>query len=148
MVLEELQRNSEAADTYRKAVQHQTAAHLGAPKVAKYRQFLSNHYFNLGRVLRRLGQVEQAADVALARRKLWPDNPNYLLAVAEELALADQLLMNSASARPRVKRYADDAIDTLREAKAAGLKLPPNFQWGDSFATLKDYPGFAELAKP
>ncbi len=87
IVLEELNRSADAVKAYEQAVAHQQQAVASAPEIARYRQFLSKHYFNYGRVLRQTGHPGDAARAALARRELWPKDPQHLFSVAEELAL-------------------------------------------------------------
>jgi tetratricopeptide (TPR) repeat protein len=60
IVLEGLHRIPEAAAAYQQAVKYQQAAFARASTVARYRVFLSKHYFNYGRVLRQLGDGDQA----------------------------------------------------------------------------------------
>lgn len=88
IALEELGRTQDAAVAYKLAVEHQRIAFTAANDVARYRSFLSKHYFNYGRVLRQLGYPDQAVRAALARRDLWLDAPERLFAIAEELAIA------------------------------------------------------------
>jgi hypothetical protein len=91
IVLEELQRIPQAAEAYRRAIEHQRVAYAQAAGVERFRTFLSKHCYNYGRILRRLGFADHAAQVALERKKLWPDDPQRLLTIAEELALASQI---------------------------------------------------------
>jgi len=147
MLMEELQRNAEAADNFRHAIEHQQIARKHAPQVSRYRAFLSNHYYNYARILRRLGRPDEAVHVALARRRLWPNDAQHLYAVAEELALATELLAGSPRGDVTAQQCAEFAVDTLRQAKAAGWKPPADRNWSKSFAALKDRPGFAELVK-
>ena len=115
--------------------------------MSRYRAFLSNHYYNYARVLRSLGRPDEAAHVALARRKLWPGDPQHLYAVAEEFALATGLLARSEHGDLTAQQCAEFAVETLRQAKAAGWQPPANRDWSKSFAALQDRPGFAELVK-
>ena len=151
MVLEEVQRTSDASENFRKAVEYQKIAYLNAPKVSRYRFFLSKHYFNYGRTLRRLGRPDEAARVALARRELWPNDPQHLLAVAEELAAASKILAGSTTAGVTpgmtAPQCAELAVETLRQAVAAGWKPTSSLDWTESFAAIKDTPGFAEFVK-
>ena len=147
MVLEGLDRTAEAAESFRKAVEHQQIALQHAPSVSQYRLFLSQHYCNYGRVLRRLGHPDDAARTALARRSLWPNDPQHLFAVAEELALAAKLLAGANQVGMTEPECAESALETLRQAVAAGWKPPAGPQWTQSFAALKDHPGFTELVK-
>ena len=147
IVLEELERFDEAGESYQKAVTYQQIAYSHAPQVSRYRDFLSKHYFNYGRVLRRLGQADQAARVALARKKLWPDNPQRLFAIAEELALACGLPAETSQAEIALKDCETWALETLRQAVEAGFQLPPDIRQRDSFAALRDSSEFANLIK-
>jgi len=146
IVQEELRRPAEAAASYRRAIEHQKTAQSQAPKVSRYRVFLSKHYFNYGRVLRRLGRPEEAVHAALARRALWPNDPQHLVAVAEELAGATKLLAGSKGTEMSADRCADYAVETLKQAMASGWK-PTTDDWTQSFAALKGYPAFAALVK-
>jgi hypothetical protein len=145
MVWIELRRFPDAAEMFQSAIEHQKAAGARAPQVSRYRIFLSKHYFNYGRVLRELGRPQEAARTALARRALWPGDPQHLVAVAEELALASKLLAGSNDAEMSAEQCAGFAIETLRQASAAGWKPAGSLALNKSFAALKDYPGFAEL---
>jgi len=147
MALQKRKRIDEAAEAFRKAVEHQEIAHAQAPQVSRYRSFLSKHYFNYGNVLRQLGRADDAARVALARRKLWPNDPQHLFAIAEELALASERLAGRQQGEMTAAQCAERAVETLRQAAAAGWKPAANFVWPESFAALKDQPGFAELVE-
>ena len=61
IVLEGLQHMEQAAAAYQQAVDHQQIAYAHAPSVARYRSFLSKHYYNYGRVLRKMGQADKPA---------------------------------------------------------------------------------------
>jgi serine/threonine protein kinase/tetratricopeptide (TPR) repeat protein len=145
IVLEGLERTEQAATAYQHAVDHQRIAYSHAPSVERYRSFLSKHYYNYGRVLRKLGRAEPASQVALVRRDLWPHNPQHLLAVAEELALASNLLTDEPGSDLTKKQCVTLAIDTLQQAVAAGLVLPNGFGKNEAFAAIKDSKRFAEL---
>ncbi len=145
IVLEENQRLEEAAEAYKKAVDHQRVAHSRAAAVARYRIFLSKHYYNYGRVLRNLGRADEAVRVALERKELWPNDPRRLFTVAEELGVASNVLAQTDETA--AERCAALAIDTLREAIAAGLDVPSDLHWNEAFTALKDRADFAELVK-
>jgi serine/threonine protein kinase/tetratricopeptide (TPR) repeat protein len=147
IVLEEVGRENEAASSYRQAIEHQKIAFLKAPDVARYRAFLSKHDYNYGRVLRRLGRSDEAAQVAWERKQLWPGDPQRLFSVAEELALAYSGLRAAGveDGRLSAEECASRAIDVLREAVAAGFKVPADLESNEAFAALKDDPRFAKL---
>jgi hypothetical protein len=115
--------------------------------VARYRSFLSKHYFNYGRVLRQLGRPDDAARVALERKGLWPNDPQRLFAVAEELALASKCLAGTRRPGMDTEQCAMLAIDALRGAVAAGLQVPKDLPGNEAFAALKDRADFVELVK-
>ncbi|MCL4204324.1 MAG: tetratricopeptide repeat protein [Pirellulaceae bacterium] len=145
MVLETQHRLEEAATVYEKSVQCQQAAMAGAPSVARYRSFLSKHYHNYGRVLRQLGRPGQAAQAALARQELWPDDPDRLLAVAQELALASQLFVEQDGGGIEAQQCAAWSLQALREAVAAGLDITQDLTRLEAFAVLRDHPDFPAI---
>ena len=67
--------------------------------------------------------------------------------MAEELAKANELLAGAKRGNMTAEQCAEFAVETLRQAVAAGWKPQPNVDWTKSFTTLKDCPGFAELVK-
>ncbi len=146
-VLEQLHRTEAAAEAYQRAVGYQQAAHERAPSVERYRSFLSKHYYNYGRVLRQLGRPEEAIRVALERKELWPNDPQRLLTVAEELALASQLLPGGEHHGLTARQGTALAMETLRQAVAAGLVVPGDLDRNQAFAGLQNQAEFAELVK-
>lgn len=147
IALEELQRFDQAAAAYKQAVDHQRVAFDRAATVARYRTFLSKHYYNYGRVLRKMGQVQEAIQVALARRDLWPQEPQHLLTVAEELALASSMIPDDAGGSVSKQQAVTLALDTLQQAIAAGLPATADIDTNESFATIRNEKRFVELVK-
>jgi serine/threonine protein kinase/tetratricopeptide (TPR) repeat protein len=147
IVLEEVGRLDEAAASYQKAVDYQRSVQAKAASVERYRVFLSKHYYNLGRVQRRLGRASDATATALARKRLWPGDPARLLSVAEELALASGVGGGDPGAAT-ADRSAELAIGTLREAVAAGLRVPADLDRKESFAALRGRKEFESLVHP
>ena len=145
IVLEQGGRLDEAAENYKQAVNFQQAAQSQAASVARYRQFLSKHYYNYGRVLRRLGRADEAVQMALARKELWRDDPDRLLSVAEELALATTLAQSGNGSGITAERCAELALGTLREAVSAGLQVPPDLANNEAFAALRGRSEFAAI---
>jgi hypothetical protein len=140
IVLEGWDRKEEAATSFAAAIEHQQSALAGAPNVEKYRAYLSKHYYNHGRALRAVGKREAAVETALARKKLWPQDAERLLSVAEELVLAGELpLVGEPEAN--AARCRDLAIDTLREAVAAGLPAG-EIDKREAFAKIRNHPEF------
>ncbi|MGE3776616.1 MAG: protein kinase [Pirellulaceae bacterium] len=142
MILEQLQRPQEAAEAYRAAVEHQQVAQQRAPEVSRYRQFLSKHYYNYGRILRALGKHDEALAVARQRRSLWPGDPDRLISVAEECALA-----KATECNPGAASATDLALETLEMALKSGASLAA-IRSNPRFGLWQDHPRFVALANP
>jgi tetratricopeptide (TPR) repeat protein len=145
ILLEGAGRLSQAAEHFQKAVAHQRAAFERAPSVARYREFLSKHYFNQGRVLRQLKRGDEAASAAVERKKLWPGDPDRLYSVAEELALASESLTALPQRRAAASECAQLAISTLQDAAVAGHVLDSKVARDKSFVALQNNPAFTAL---
>jgi tetratricopeptide (TPR) repeat protein len=145
ILLEQQGQTAEAEKSYARAVEHQRTAQSGAPELDRYRAFLSKHYYNHGRVLRRLGRRDEAVQTALARKELWRHEAERLFSVAEELALAGEAGAGGDSPQTSGDRCAELAVETLREAVAAGFRLPDDLAARAAFASLRKRPDFAEL---
>ncbi|REK15730.1 MAG: serine/threonine protein kinase [Planctomycetota bacterium] len=143
IVLEQTGQDTEAAEAYAEAIAHQRIAQENAPGVPRYREFLSKHYFNRGRVLRRLDRPDEAVEAAMARKRLWPDEPQRLLSVAEEIALCGA--KTPSEGQLTAEQCTQLALATLRAAVAAGLSLPEDLARREAFANIKEHPDFAEL---
>jgi eukaryotic-like serine/threonine-protein kinase len=145
IALESARRFDEAVGQYERAIEQQREAFAAAPHMARYRQLLSKHYFNFGRALRNLGRGEEAGQAALARRALWDRDSQHLLAVAEELALAAALL-DEQSDREFNRKYCELlALETLRQAVAAGLSVSRELATNEAFAALRGDQQFQAL---
>jgi serine/threonine protein kinase/Tfp pilus assembly protein PilF len=146
IAFEEQRRFEDAAMAYKNAVEQQRVAYLRAPTVTRYRIFLSKHYFNFGRVLRQLGQPDRAAQVAVARRELWPTDGERLFSVAEELALATRDLRQSPGQGEVTADHASTlAIEALEQAVDVGFQLPQDLDANETFSALKDSERFLQL---
>ncbi|MCA9099734.1 MAG: tetratricopeptide repeat protein, partial [Planctomycetales bacterium] len=131
MVYMDRQEWDKARGMFAEAAQRQRAALESAPQMTFYRESLSKHYFNLASCLRRLGLPAAALDVSRQRRQLWPESPERLLSVAEEMAATVAIVddeTNAASDRLRELRQTciAEATQSLREAVAAGLRELPS----------------------
>ena len=148
MALERLDRPEEAERAYRKAVEHQRIALERAGRVVRYREFLSKHYWNYGQFLLKQGRTSEAGRVALARKKLWENNPDRLYGVAVELAAiigaADES-NETAGEGPDDESLADWAVTTLQEAIANGLDRLDRLQEDPDLDKIRDHPRFREL---
>ena len=147
MFLEESHRSGDAVEAYKQAVAHQQLAVAKAPGIATYREYLSKHYFNYGRVLRQTGRFGDATQIALERRKLWPKNAEHLFSVAEELALIARDISAGRKADITADQCGDKAVETLKQAMAAGWKPPPDRDWTQSFPIIKNRADFLALTK-
>jgi serine/threonine protein kinase/tetratricopeptide (TPR) repeat protein len=146
IAFEEQRRFEDAALAYKNAVEQQRVAYLRAPTVTRYRVFLSKHYFNFGRVLRQLGQPDRAAQVAIARRELWPTDGERLFSVAEELALASRDLQQTPGKGELTADHASTlAIEALEQAVEVGFQLPQDLDANETFSALKDSERFLQL---
>lgn len=148
MALEQLDRPEEAKTAYLEAIRHQEFARKNAPRMAQFRQFLSRHYFNYGRVLRETGHWQEAARWAWKRKQLWPGDPQRLYRVAEELALAvGQVDMDKGGSSQEATRrkYADRAVDTLREAVKAGYNEVDQIAEDPDLKPLHEHPPFRKM---
>jgi serine/threonine protein kinase/tetratricopeptide (TPR) repeat protein len=138
IVLEEQQFFQDAAKAYQHAIEQQRVAHSQAPSVTRHRLFLSKHYFNCGRVLRRLGRPEQAVEMALARRDLWLADADRLLSVARELMVAARDLAAAPhNDEDAAKRTLEAAQHTLRLAVAEGAQLPAELESKEALSVLQ-----------
>ena len=159
MAMETSGRADDSLALYEAAIEHQRRAFEEAPQVAEYREFLSKHYFNYGRALRAVDRPEDAAQVALGRRQLWPTHGEHLGKVAVELAEAAQQIRidaaggrdeNDAPAEKDEKKVAQAAkfeaaaAEALREAAAHGCDLAP-LRTMASLAFLQDDPIWIKL---
>ncbi len=162
IVLQEMERPREAASAYQQAIKHQRDAHSAAPGVQRYREFLLKHLFNYARVERESGEIDRALGATAERRELLAKDPQRLLSVAEEFAVAYERLAAAEKRRGDVGRPPDSnaaaasasvttaaecarlAIDTLRQAVAEGLPATVDFRRSPAFAALGKTAEFRE----
>lgn len=129
----------EAVKASRAAIEHQRFAFDHASSVARFRLFLSNHYGNLGDLLRQQGRPQEAVEVALARKELWPDDPERLFAVAVELA-------NTAiGGSDGDHQWTEAALATLGQAVEAGFCDSERIRGEPAFKLVQDHPDFVAI---
>ena len=145
IVLEELKRKADSLKAYEQAVEYQKQALSQAPGNVRFREYLSKHYINYARVLRQTGRFDEALQVALARRELWPSDPDCLFSVAHELAVAAGDRAMKSVHGPIAADYSDRAVETLKQAIVAGWKPKPNSDWTKAFTAIKNRPDFLAL---
>ena len=121
MASERLGQAAAAETDFRAAIEHQRLAFEGAPDIARFRQFLSNHYWNLGQFLQRQGRSRKALEIALERKQLWLGDAERLFSVAVELAAAAAAEGGEQAKpdQPRSDGWADQVVRALQEAVAA-----------------------------
>ena len=73
------------------------------------------------------------------RRELWPEDPDRLFTVAQELALATQLLASLNHTGMTSDECAKYAFETLQQAMTAGLQPPNDLYQHAPFKALKGY---------
>src|SRR4029077_1293125 len=113
---------ADAEPDYQQAIRYQRLAFERAADSESVRGLVSKHYFNYSRNLREQHKPAEAADKTLERKKLWPGNADRLYSVAQELTAACELMAAGPDADLAAQRkYGQNAVDTLRDAVAAGL---------------------------
>ncbi len=157
MLLEDADRLEDAVAAYAQAIEQQRAAFDSALSSLPYRNFLSKHYFNYGRVLRRTEKPIEAADIALERRKLWPGHGKHLYEIAAELSQAvEQLVSQQDGSHEKsnssdlltsaIERIRQEAITTLRLALDAGYRPEQKLEAIDRFTAIRTHPDFSTLS--
>jgi tetratricopeptide (TPR) repeat protein len=122
MVHQHAQRLSDACADFEQAIKHQRQAHEQAHDVAHYRESLSKHYYNYAQLLLKLDRPTDAAAATLARKSLWPGDPERLLRVAHDLAAACKQMPPGTSR----DRTLAEVRATLEVARQAGLPAMPD----------------------
>ncbi len=137
VALANLRRYEDALAAARDSIKHHRIAFDGAPKLAIHRRFLSGAYARLTSIATDRGSADEAVAAALERKKLWPEQPHELYAVAADLARAAR----KAGGGPA----ADLAMATLREAVDAGFRDGTRLRGDAAFTALRGRPEFDAL---
>jgi tetratricopeptide (TPR) repeat protein len=138
MALAKLGRHDEAVRVLREAIARERKCLELDPKTAQYRQWLSNHYMNLGKSYRALGRKEDALAVSRMRFEMLSESPpeqrdeaiHYHVAceMAQMVPLVGrgkQEAELTGDERAERKEYADRAVQELRLALADGFSDIP-----------------------
>jgi serine/threonine-protein kinase len=141
LVLGRLDRYDDAVDALQQGAVHARAALERAPDVAGYRQTVNANLGTLGEVERFYKHADRAAAATLRRRELWPDNPAELYRVAADLARAAAIPDDEDERR----RYGGQALETLRQARAAGFKDRDKLRLDAAFEPLREWNEFKQL---
>jgi tetratricopeptide (TPR) repeat protein/predicted Ser/Thr protein kinase len=139
----ELGQLQEALDLHRRGIAVLRPAYARQPEAKDCRRYLSYHYWKLAGVQRRLGSPEEAFATALERRQLWPGNADHWVYSARELALCIPL-----AGPHRARRYADEALASLRGAIDAGFRDVERLEKEPDLRALRSYPEYAALVEP
>ena len=141
-----LGKDKDAEAAFRAAIAHQRYAFQRAPSVVDFRKYLSNHYANLGEMLREQGRFKEAAEMALARKELWSGDPDRLFSVAVELALvaAGSQGGDGKTGDPQLE-WVEAALSTLQEAVHAGFNDAGRMREEAGFEVLQEHPGFTAI---
>jgi hypothetical protein len=139
----------EAEAAFRAAIEHQRFAFDRAPGLVRFRQFLSNHYRNLADLLRQQGRVQEAVDMALARKQLWPGDPERLFSLAVELAMAvaaqPQTEVSPSQDEPLPSEWTEVVLNTLHEAVQAGFCDADRIARESGLDLVRDRPEFIAI---
>lgn len=126
------------------AVVHLQAALNQEPKNAALRKATSKAYFELGHLQRLQKLIAEAAETALERKKLWPDNPDEIYDAACELARCVSALKQDNEDQQREK-FGKLAVETLNEALKKGLTNPKGILSDKDFIPLRNRDDFKAL---
>jgi tetratricopeptide (TPR) repeat protein/tRNA A-37 threonylcarbamoyl transferase component Bud32 len=113
---------SDACVAFEHAIKYQRQALEQARDFAHYRESLSKHYYNYAQLLLTLDRPADAAAAILARRALWPGDPERLLRVAQDLAAACKQMPPGVSR----DRNLAEVRAALEAARHTGLKVMPD----------------------
>ncbi len=146
------ERYAEAIEAYESAALHQEAAWSADPDDINYKILLNLHLGQLGRCQREMRQPQAAVEIAMRRKKLWPDNATEIYNVACELALCVPLIGKenaelSADETQQRKRIADQAIEVLLEAVTAGFSELDHLKKDPDLDSIRSYPGYDSLLR-
>jgi tetratricopeptide (TPR) repeat protein len=148
----ETSRLPEALAAYEKARDLEEKMIRDYPAAAgRFRGALLDTCYGLTEVQLALGRPADAAATARRRRDLAPNDPDRLYGVACHLALCVPLIGKGKSeptaAEAERRRCADEAMEVLRQAVAAGYKDWPPLEEDPDLAPLRGRPDYRELLK-
>ncbi len=137
-------RHADALRIYPTAIEAQLHCVNRVPESEMMRDLLSKMYYNFGQSLRANGQLDEAAQAAFARRKLWTNNGARLVGVAAELAELDEAVQGQSKGdKPAwANSLGSDILTVLDQAYAGGW--PKSVDLSEPrFASLKKNERFA-----
>jgi tetratricopeptide (TPR) repeat protein len=131
-----------ARDHYQEAVRQQRAVLDKAPQLADARRLLASHYARLVRACRRTGRPQEAAAAAREFAQLRPPMAGELYGTACDVA---QCIPLAAAAQAERRRYAELAVELLRQAAAHGFKDAARLKKDPDLAPLRSDDAFKSL---
>lgn len=123
MLYDEQRRYADAEKAYQKAIANQRRALDAVPGNDRYRALLSRHYLNSGRNFEKQAKYDAAVQSAVKRKELWPESPDRLYSVAQQLASTYGLARATSESQQLQATCLEVAIQSLRESMAAGLPM-------------------------
>src|SRR5205085_703661 len=150
VVLWNMGRKDEALTTLLQASEQLRAVLKAFPNYARSRRTLTAHYDVLAKMQRAVGKLDDAVATCLERAKLWPKGSQDLFKVAREVAeTAGRVGKGKATLSAREQeqrdRYAEIAVDLLRQAVTAGFKNGKSLQKDAEFEALRSREDFQEI---
>ncbi len=112
----------------------------GAPALVEVRKQASRHYRALARFHRDNGRPAEAVAAARKDGELWPADGTELFLVARDLALCIPLMSGGPA-----QATADEAMNVLRKAVAAGFRDAPKLRSEPDLQPLRDRADFQTL---
>ncbi len=143
MLHERLHRLAEAASAYQQAIHFQLLAMQKGTNNDAFRAILSRHYFNYARNLAVQGKFDEAMQVVMKRKELWPGQPERLFSVAQELAGFNHEMSGKSGVETTKIACQQAAVVALREALNEGLS--PQRLKDASLSELSDSAEFRQL---
>jgi serine/threonine protein kinase/tetratricopeptide (TPR) repeat protein len=140
-VLAALGRHDEAVSAYRQAIEETSRVIAASPLLKNPRRSARSSYHDLTASLAALGRPDEAAAALREQPGLWDDGPEALCELARALAL-----VIPAAAPERRASYADQAMDALRRAVAAGYRDASRLIRDRDLRPLRDRGDFRLLA--
>lgn len=144
--LAEVRAESKAREEVLALLDQALAAHkqalAQAPKAVGYLGSLSSHYQTVGRINLRWGKPADAAMAWREAKATLPTDAVALLRIARGLAQCASMLGKDERER---QQYADEAVETLREAIRAGLTGADRLRADKAFAPVRDRADFQAL---
>ena len=148
LALAEAGRRDEALKIYPAAIESQRAAWAQAPESTIMCDVLSKMYYNYGQSLRAADRLDEAGQIALARRDIWKGNAQRLFGVAVELAQLD-VDSRAPSGEPTLDgaelSLAEEVVATLWQVHDSGWPSDIDLAADARFTHLHDNENFAAL---